>query len=81
MSRAEVSPTQSPPQGTAAHLNNFELGQHGRNRTNVWDYAGVNTFRSGRMDELQMHPTVNFFDETISLIFDKLLNLTVHCIP
>src|SRR5450755_583165 len=45
--------------GTAPHLNNFELGQHGRNRTNVWDYAGVNTFRSGRMDELQMHPTLS----------------------
>jgi len=44
--------------GTAPHLNNFELGQHGRNRTNVWDYAGVNSFRSERMDELQMHPTV-----------------------
>jgi DNA modification methylase len=44
--------------GTAPHLNNFELGQHGRNRTNVWDYAGVNAFRSERMDELQMHPTV-----------------------
>src|SRR5579862_5858267 len=23
--------------GTAAHINNFELGQHGRHRTNVWD--------------------------------------------
>ncbi len=44
--------------GTAPHLNNFELGQHGRSRTNVWDYAGVNAFRSERMDELQMHPTV-----------------------
>jgi hypothetical protein len=32
--------------GTAPHLNNFWVGQHGRNRTNVWDYAGVNTFRS-----------------------------------
>jgi DNA modification methylase len=44
--------------GTAPHVNNFELGQHGRNRTNIWDYAGVNSFRSERMDELQMHPTV-----------------------
>src|ERR1700738_624131 len=23
-----------------AHLNNFELGQHGRSRTHVWEYAG-----------------------------------------
>jgi DNA modification methylase len=44
--------------GTAEHLNTFELGQHGRTRTNVWPYAGVNSFRAGRMDELQMHPTV-----------------------
>ena len=44
--------------GTAAHTNNFELGQHGRHRTNVWDYAGVNTMRADRMNELAMHPTV-----------------------
>jgi DNA modification methylase len=54
--------------GTAAHLNNFELGQHGRNRTNVWDYAGVNTFRSERMDELQMHPTV----KPVALVADAM---------
>jgi hypothetical protein len=44
--------------GTAAHTNNFELGQHGRHRTNVWDYPGISTMRAGRMDELAMHPTV-----------------------
>jgi len=44
--------------GSAPHLNTFELGQHGRHRTNVWDYDGVNTMRAGRMDELAMHPTV-----------------------
>ena len=38
--------------GTGSHINNFELGQHGRNRTNVWAYAG------GRLEELAMHPTV-----------------------
>jgi DNA modification methylase len=54
--------------GTAPHLNNFELGQHGRNRTNVWDYAGVNTFRSERMDELQMHPTV----KPVALVADAM---------
>src|SRR6202045_3872081 len=42
-----------------AHINTFELGQHGRYRTNVWEYAGVNTFRTGRLDELAMHPPVN----------------------
>jgi DNA modification methylase len=44
--------------GTAAHVNNFELGQYGRHRTNVWDYAGANTMRAGRLEELSMHPTV-----------------------
>src|SRR5829696_9640672 len=34
--------------GTAPHTNTFELGQHGRYRTNVWDYAGVNTMKSAR---------------------------------
>lgn len=44
--------------GTAPHVNSFELGQHGRYRTNVWEYRGVNTLRTGRMDELSLHPTV-----------------------
>jgi DNA modification methylase len=44
--------------GDGAHLNNIELGRHGRNRSNVWTYAGVNTFRKGRLDDLSVHPTV-----------------------
>jgi hypothetical protein len=44
--------------GTAPHINAFELGQHGRYRTNVWQYKGVNTMRAGRMEELALHPTV-----------------------
>ena len=44
--------------GTAAHVNAFELGQHGRYRTNVWEYRGVNTMKAGRMEELALHPTV-----------------------
>ncbi|HOP21000.1 MAG TPA: DNA methyltransferase [Amphiplicatus sp.] len=44
--------------GTAPHVNAFELGQHGRYRTNVWSYRGVNTMKAGRMDELALHPTV-----------------------
>jgi DNA modification methylase len=32
--------------GEAKHLNNIELGRHGRSRSNVWHYAGVNTFRA-----------------------------------
>jgi DNA modification methylase len=44
--------------GTAPHVNTFGLGETGRYRTNVWDYAGVNTFRPGRLEELELHPTV-----------------------
>jgi len=44
--------------GTSPHINTFELGQHGRYRTNVWQYRGVNTLKAGRMDELSLHPTV-----------------------
>jgi DNA modification methylase len=54
--------------GTAVHINNFELGQHGRHRTNVWDYAGVNTMRAGRLDELAMHPTV----KPVALVADAI---------
>jgi DNA modification methylase len=44
--------------GTAGHTNTFGLGDSGRYRTNVWDYAGVNTLRAGRSEDLAMHPTV-----------------------
>lgn len=54
--------------GTAKHTNNVELGRHGRNRTNVWDYAGANTFRHDRLEELAMHPTV----KPVALIADAI---------
>jgi DNA modification methylase len=44
--------------GKAPHINNFKLGETGRYRTNVWQYAGVNTFRKGRIEDLKAHPTV-----------------------
>jgi DNA modification methylase len=54
--------------GSVPHINNVELGRHGRNRTNVWDYAGVNTFKAGRLDELASHPTV----KPVALVADVL---------
>jgi DNA modification methylase len=54
--------------GSTGHINNFELGQHGRNRTNVWDYAGVNSMRAGRLEELAMHPTV----KPVALVADAI---------
>jgi DNA modification methylase len=44
--------------GTAPHTNSFGLGETGRYRTNVWDYAGISSIGSKRMEELAMHPTV-----------------------
>jgi DNA modification methylase len=40
------------------HINNFGLGEGGRHRSNVWTYAGANTFRKGRMEDLADHSTV-----------------------
>ena len=42
--------------GEEPHRNNVELGQFGRNRSNVWTYAGVNTFGKGRKEALAAHP-------------------------
>jgi hypothetical protein len=54
--------------GTAPHTNTFGLGDTGRYRTNVWDYAGINTLRVGRAEELAMHPTV----KPLALVADAL---------
>src|SRR6266478_4501295 len=54
--------------GSGPHTNTFELGDTGRYRTNVWDYAGVNTLRRGRIDELAMHPTV----KPVALVADAI---------
>ncbi len=58
--------------GTAPHTNTFGLGDEGRYRTNVWDYAGVNTMKKGRMEELEMHPTV----KPVALVADAILDVT-----
>ena len=54
--------------GRAPHINNFALGQHGRHRSNVWDYPGVNSFGPSRMEELAMHPTV----KPVALVADAI---------
>lgn len=54
--------------GTASHINNFGLGGRGRYRSNVWVYPGVNTFKRGRMAELEAHPTV----KPLALVVDAL---------
>jgi DNA modification methylase len=60
--------------GTAPHINSFELGQHGRYRTNVWQYKGVNTLKAGRMDELALHPTV----KPVQMIADAIKDVSTR---
>lgn len=38
--------------------NNVQLGKYGRNRSNVWSYAGANAFGATRDQDLADHPTV-----------------------
>lgn len=54
--------------GTGSHVNNVELGRHGRNRTNVWSYPGVQT----RRGDLALHPTV----KPISMVADAIRDVT-----
>ena len=54
--------------GTATHVNNVELGKHGRMRTNVWDYRGVNSFGRDRDELLAAHPTV----KPVALVADAI---------
>jgi DNA modification methylase len=56
--------------GTASHANNIQLGKHGRYRTNLWKYAGQNTFHAGREDDLAAHPTV----KPTALVADAILD-------
>ena len=59
--------------GKDSHLNNVQLGRFGRNRTNVWNYPGVNNFaRKGTKRVLEYHPTV----KPILLVSDAILDLT-----
>jgi DNA modification methylase len=58
--------------GDAPHQNNFGLGQHGRSRTNVWQYRGVNAFGKDRTDLLGVHPTC----KPVTMIADALLDVS-----
>ena len=59
--------------GVGQHRNNVELGKHGRNRTNVWDYAGVTAHTAQNREELTLHPTV----KPVALVADAIKDVTV----
>jgi DNA modification methylase len=57
-----------------AHRNNVQLGQFGRNRSNVWRYPGANSFaRCGAEGNLlALHPTV----KPVAMVADAILDCT-----
>jgi DNA methylase/ParB-like nuclease family protein len=58
--------------GSGRHRNNVQLGRFGRNRTNVWNYRGINC-PGGSGDEgnlLALHPTV----KPVALVADAILD-------
>lgn len=59
-----------------SHRNNVQLGRFGRNRTNVWEYAGVNTIsRHGEEGNLlALHPTV----KPVQLVSDAILDCSAR---
>ena len=54
--------------GKGPHINNINLGRHGRNRTNVWRYPGISSLGQDRQAQLAMHPTV----KPIALVADAI---------
>lgn len=52
------------------YLDNVELGKNGRYRTNVWHYAGVNSFGPHKCDQ-KMHPTVKPMEMFRDIILDS----------
>jgi DNA modification methylase len=62
--------------GSGQQRNNVQLGRFGRNRSNVWQYPGVNSF-SRKTEEgnlLALHPTV----KPVALVADAILDCTAR---
>jgi len=54
--------------GDAPHVNNFGLGERGRYRTNLWQYASPNSGPQGDSELLRQHPTV----KPVALVADAI---------
>jgi DNA modification methylase len=59
-----------------SHRNNVQLGQFGRNRSNVWSYPGANSFaRCGEEGNLlALHPTV----KPVAMVADAILDCSAR---
>jgi DNA modification methylase len=62
--------------GRQPHRNNVQLGQYGRYRTNVWQYAGMNSFArsSDEGNLLDLHPTV----KPVALVADAIMDCSAR---
>jgi len=62
--------------GRQAHRNNVQLGQFGRNRSNVWRYPGANSFARGGEEGnlLALHPTV----KPAAMVADAILDCSAR---
>jgi DNA modification methylase len=61
--------------GHGGHRNNVQLGRFGRNRSNVWDYPGANSFvRSGEGNLSALHPTV----KPVAMVADAILDCSAR---
>jgi DNA modification methylase len=56
--------------GEEKHINNFKLGGSGRYRTNVWDYAGCNSFGNKEKEMIEDHPT----PKPVEMVADAILD-------
>jgi len=56
--------------GKASHVNNVELGKHGRYRTNVWNYPGVRASNPNSLADSAFHPT----PKSVPMIMDSILD-------
>ncbi len=62
--------------GQQSHRNNVLLGKYGRNRTNVWQYPGINTLskQSEEGNLLALHPTV----KPTAMVADAILDCSAR---
>jgi DNA modification methylase len=59
-----------------SHRNNVQLGQFGRNRSNVWRYPGANSFARSTAEGnlLALHPTV----KPVAMVADAILDCSAR---
>lgn len=58
--------------GQGPHINNVELGKHGRYRSNLWTYPGANVLGSDASSRLADHPT----PKPVAMLEDALRDIT-----